>query len=304
MPIGSARLVIPLLLALLSDLPADDAATKAPADAPPATSTHVQSAAALAFRDKAIQVTFPSEGLELTGWVYKPEGDGPFPAVIWNHGSESDPKLHPELGMFYTSHGYAVFFPVRRGHGRSSGKYITAAWDEYKQTTTDEDAVRRKIIALQRECNQDVVNALAWWKQQPYVDSSRLVVTGVSYGGIQTLLTSEKDLGVRAYVPFAPGAMSWGNPEVRKMEIDAVKNAKAPLFLIQAANDYSTGPSETLAPLLREKAGLNRSKLYPAFGTTPQEGHGGFGGWEEGIAIWGPDVLTFLAEAGAPPNAR
>jgi hypothetical protein len=92
--------------------------------------------------------------------------------------------------------------------------------------------------------------------------------------------------------------MSWANPKLQKREKEAVRNASIPLFLIQASNDYSTGPSEVLGPIIRAKGGLNRATLYPAFGTTHQQGHGGFACWEEGIAIWGNDVLKFLDAAG------
>ena len=37
------------------------------------------------------QVTFKSGQLTLAGVVYKPDGPGPFPTVIWNHGSEKTP---------------------------------------------------------------------------------------------------------------------------------------------------------------------------------------------------------------------
>ena len=135
--------------------------------------------------------------------------------------------------------------------------------------------------------------------------ATRIAVSGCSYGGIQTLITAEKGLGVRAFVPFAPGAMSWANPALREREIETVRNAKAPLFLLQAENDYGIGPSEVLGPLIRSKGGLNRAKLYPPFGTTPQEGHGGFACYEGGIAVWGQDVLDFLEAAGmGKPNAR
>src|SRR4051794_15159355 len=67
---------------------------------------HQQSAEVIAFRKTAIPVSFPSNGLSLRGWLYKPQGDGPLPAVIWNHGSERDPIAHPELGRFYASHGF------------------------------------------------------------------------------------------------------------------------------------------------------------------------------------------------------
>ena len=59
---------------------------------------HEQSDAAKEFRKTAIDVTYPSNGMTLHGWLYRPAGDGPFPAIIWNHGSEKDPKAqHDEI---------------------------------------------------------------------------------------------------------------------------------------------------------------------------------------------------------------
>ena len=64
--------------------------------------------------------------------------------------------------------------------------------------------MRQKLVELHDQYNEDVVAAISWLKEQPYVDPQRLIVSGVSYGGIQTLLTAEKGLGVRAFVSFAP----------------------------------------------------------------------------------------------------
>src|SRR5262245_35762083 len=33
------------------------------------------------------EVTFPSDGLTLVGYLFKPLGPGKFPALVWNHGS-------------------------------------------------------------------------------------------------------------------------------------------------------------------------------------------------------------------------
>src|SRR5262249_10076050 len=84
-----------------------------------------RSAAAIrAMRDSACRVSFEAEGRILMGWIYRPPGNGPFPAVLWNHGSEKNPVRHPELAQFYVSHGYVFFLPVRHGHGESPGEYI------------------------------------------------------------------------------------------------------------------------------------------------------------------------------------
>jgi carboxymethylenebutenolidase len=273
------------------------------ADATGGSPPNAQSAAAREFRKTAIPVVFPCHGLALCGWIYKPPGEGPFPAVIWNHGSEKNPVRHPELGRFYTQHGYVLFVPVREGHGKSPGQYVGDALAEYaaslKGMAGDHtDILWKKAVELHEFYNRDVVAAVAWLAAQPFVDRMRMAVTGVSYGGIQTLLAAEKGLRVRAFVPFAPGAMSWGNQELQAREMLAVRRAAAPLFLLQAQNDYSVGPSEVLGPIIRGKGGLNRAKLYPPFGVSHEQGHAGFACSEQGIAIWGQDVLDFLRRTG------
>jgi len=142
-----------------------------------------------------------------------------------------------------------------------------------------------------------VVAALAWLKEQPFVDSNRVVVSGCSYGGIQTLITAEKGLGVKAFIPFAPGAMSFANVALRERMEQCVKNCQTPMLLLQAQNDYSTGPSEILAPLLKSKGSPSHSTIYPAFGHTNQHGHGAFACWSLGTEQWGAEVLEFIAAA-------
>ena len=119
-------------------------------------------------------------------------------------------------------------------------------------------------------------------------------MSGVSFGGIQTLLAAEKNLGVRAYVAFAPGAMSWRwvtGLDARLEE--AAQRAHAPVLIVQAQNDFNLAPSQVLGPIL-ERAGKGRAVLFPAFGKTEQEGHGAFACRAEATAIWGPTVLAFF----------
>jgi dienelactone hydrolase len=263
---------------------------------------HKQSPEVKAFRKTAINVTFPGNGLTLNGWLYKPAGGGPFPAVIWNHGSERNPIAHPELGLFYTRHGYALFLPVRHGHVPSPGDYIEDVINRYAAEGHRPDQVEDFIVRQHELYNADVVAAIQWLKKQSFVDTDRIVVSGCSYGGIQTLLTAEKGLGLRAAISFAPGAMSWSNRKLQQREIQAVRNAKVPVLLLQAANDYSLGPSNVLGPIIKSKGAPNNAIIYPAFGTSRQEGHAGFASWQEGTAIWGDAVLTFMTGAGAGPE--
>ena len=262
-----------LATSLLAAQPAPQPAAKpAPAQGVPVKQRTELSAELREFRKTAIPVQFPSNGLTLHGWIYKPQGTGPFPAVVWNHGSEQEPTAHPDLGKFYTSHGFVLFLPVRHGHRPSPGEYIQDVVDRYQSQALDRTSFQRKVVELQDVYNEDVVAAITWIKEQPFVDKKHIVVTGCSYGGIQTLLTAEQNLGVSVFVSFAPAAMSWANVELQKRLLTAVRAAKAPVFLLQAENDYNLGPSEVLGPVIRARSFLNRAKVYPAFGTTHQEG--------------------------------
>lgn len=241
------------------------------------------------------EVAFESGGMTLKGFIYKPSGTGPFPAILWNHGSERQPGWQPELAAFYNSKGFVFFIPHRHGHGRSPGEYIADRQRKFEEAhKNDRMAVWKEQVRLLEEYNPDVVAAVAWLKAQPYVDKNGIVMSGCSYGGIQTLLSGEKALGVRAFIPFAPAAMSWANVELRKRLLRSVNDAKAPLFLLQAQNDYSTGPAEVLGAAIRKRGAPNGSKLYPAFGTTHQQGHGAFACWDLGTRIWGDDVMAFI----------
>lgn len=254
-------------------------------------------------------VEFPGpNNTTLRGYIYKPAGEGRHKAIIWNHGSEPHPKKEEDLGRFYAGNGYVFFLPHRSGQGLSSdqGEYIGN-----KQKLCDEKPDPRKCrVDLHDVANHDVVAAVAWLKTRPFVDPSKIVMSGCSYGGIQTLLAAEKGLGIRAFVPFAPGAMSWANTELRDRLKEAIKNASgpnltghqisnpsAPIFLIQAQGDFSLGPYEVLGDILKHRGGLNGAKLYPKFGESHMDAHGVFATKLAGIKVWRNDVLHFFDQA-------
>jgi len=241
------------------------------------------------------EVTFPSDGRQLHGFLWKPGGTGPFRAILWNHGSEKRPGSQPALANFYTAHSYVFFIPHRRGQGRSPGDYIE---DQVAQAPPRERAQR--MVELQQAEVDDVIAALNYLKSRPFVDPARIAISGCSYGGIQTLLVGERDVGVKALVPFAPGAMSWDQNQVLQSRlVRAVDLARAPVLLIQAQNDYSLSPSHVLSKEANKKHKDFQSKIYPAFGSSHQDGHGRF--CSSATDVWGADVLAFLeAQMKAP----
>jgi carboxymethylenebutenolidase len=245
---------------------------------------------------KPEEVVFLSAGRELHGFLWKPDGPGPFPAILWNHGSEKLPGSQPFLAKFYTEHSYVFFVPHRRGQGRSPGEYIQ---ELIAQAPPSERA--RRMVELQQAEVEDVIAALDYLKSQPFVDSSRIAISGCSYGGIQTLLAGERDLGVKALIPFAPGAMSWDqNAPLQDRLERAVTLAKAPIFLIQAENDYNLAPSKALSKEANKKKKDFQSKIYPPFGNSHQDGHWGF--CSTATDVWGNDVLNYLNSQMNPPH--
>ena len=172
---------------------------------------------------RAEEVIFPSGKLELHGFLWKPEGEGPFSAILWNHGSEKLPGSQPALAAFYTQHNYVFFVPHRRGQGRSPGDYIQ---DLVSQAPPQERG--KRMVQLQEAEVEDVVSALKFLKSKSFVDPARIAISGCSYGGIQTLLIGERSLDIKALLPFAPGAMSWEHaPPLQDRLKHALDQAKA-----------------------------------------------------------------------------
>lgn len=241
------------------------------------------------------KLSFEAVDFNCTDFFGSPRAAVRFGQSVWNHGSEKLPGSQPALAKFYTAHSYVFFVPHRRGQGRSPGDYIQ---DQVAQAPPRERA--QLMVELQQAEVDDVIAALNYLKSRPFVDPARIAISGCSFGGIQTLLAGERDLSVRALVPFAPGAMSWDqNQPLQELLIHAVDLAKAPVFLIQAENDYSLSPSRVLSKEANKKHKDFQSKVYPAFGSGHHEGHWGF--CSSATDVWGADVLAFLeAQMKAP----
>ncbi len=242
-------------------------------------------------------VTFRGDAGTLHGHLHRPPGPGPFPAVLWSHGSEPDPGAREDLAAFYTGAGHVLFVPHRRGHGDSAGEHFAAPLLESARVRSRE----RVVAALIERWESDLLDTLAaaaWLAARPEVDAERVALSGVSQGGVQTLLAAEAGAGACAHVPFAPAAVGWeGNPEIQERLRRAAAGVRAPVLLVQAANDHSLGPSDVLGPLLAAD-GRGGARLYPAYGDTADAGHGDFAC--RGFDVWGADVLAFLAGSAQP----
>jgi len=113
-------------------------------------------------------------GHDLQGWILKPPGFNPeekYPAILEIHGGPMLQYGHAFMHEFYflAAQGYVVFYTNPRG-GRGYGEAHTQAIDNNWGTA-------------------DYADLMAWTdlvQQKPYIDETRLGVTGGSYGGYMT----------------------------------------------------------------------------------------------------------------------
>jgi dienelactone hydrolase len=125
--------------------------------------------------------------------VFKPSGEGPFPVLMFNHrstGRGDKPAFftrtftHHPIARFFTERGWLVAFPQRRGRGKSDGVYDEGF-----------DADRSGYSCMPALSLQGMERALAdldavveYLKQRSDVDSKRIVIGGVSRGGILAIV--------------------------------------------------------------------------------------------------------------------
>ncbi len=241
-------------------------------------------------------VTFPSGEITLHGVLYKPEGTGPFPAVIYNHGSAPgmmSKEAFAALGPVFASHGWVFFGPYRRGQGlsASAGPYIGDQIAAAEKAGGVSAAAATMVRLLETDHLDDQFAALAWLRKQSFVQPSRIAVAGNSFGGIETVLGVERG-GYCAGIDSAGGAQSWAQaPGLQSLMTRAVRNAKAPIFFFQAANDFDLSPSKTLSAEMNEVSKAHKLKIYPRYGDSPRDGHS-FGYF--GSDVWAEDVFGFL----------
>lgn len=236
-------------------------------------------------------VLFRNSDLELRGFLYRPPGPGPFPAVVYNHGSEKNLAYIDRLAVPFVERGYVFFAPNRRGHGRSPGPYIL---DELNRLRGAEWS--QALVRLHEEQLSDQLAGVAFLKSLPFVDAGRLAVFGWSFGGIQTMLAVEHpEVGYKAAVNCAGAAQTWAaSPDLQARLTQAARNAAVPVFFIQVQNDYSLAALEALSEEMRRAGKPFQARVFPPFGTSNQDGHNFCA---QGHQIWGPEVFAFLDAA-------
>ena len=228
-------------------------------------------------------IRYPSFDREIPAFIYRPAGvEGRMPVLLSIHGGpeaqERPQYMYSGFYQYLTSRGIGIMATNIRGssgYGKTYQKLIHRDWggDELK----------------------DLEHAVLWLREQDWVDPERIAVYGGSFGGFATLSCVSRlpdywacavDLvGPSNLVTFAKAVpptwkrmmAKWvGDPEteadflMERSPITYVDQIRAPLFVIQGANDPRVvkAESDQIVERLRERGVEVRYDVYK------DEGHG------------------------------
>ena len=251
-----------------------------------------------------VPVTVDGETVKLAVITYKPAGNGPFPTLIFHHGSTgmgTDPTLFARpydpavLAEWFKARGWAVILPSRRGRGGSEGVYDEGfAIDRTRGYTCDPTLSLPGADRALRDIDAVTPLLLA----QPFVDRGRFVVGGQSRGGILTVAWAGLHPELpRAAINFVGGWMAEGCPTANQINPPLFKRGAAypqPMLWLYGDRDryYSLAHSRSNFVAFQAAGGKGSFREF-----TPPDGVNGHF-IAAFPALWSDAVAGYLAERG------
>ena len=151
--------------------------------------------------------------IQLELLVRRPDGPGPFPTVVFNHGSTGrgdTPESFrrswwsPAASAYFVERGWMVVFPQRRGRGASDGRY-----DEGFETDRSRYSClpALSLPGVERAI-EDLDAVMSHLRSRRDVLQSRILLAGQSRGGILSIAyAGERPDAVVGVVNFVGGWM-------------------------------------------------------------------------------------------------
>lgn len=236
--------------------------------------------------------------ITLEATLYKPDGQGPFPLVVFNHGKiEGDPRAQSRsrplsFAREFVRRGYVVVAPNREGFADSGGTYRQEGCDVEKNGIAQAD---------------DVKATIAFMATRSYVDTSRIVVAGTSHGGLTTIAYGKDAApGVRGLINFSGGlrqdaCTGWQDNLTHAFE-QYGETVHVPSLWIYGDNDsvWSRHLTQRMYAGYVEHGAPAR---MVDFGDYKNDAHRLVVD-RDGVRIWWPSVEAFLERIGMPTRVQ
>lgn len=197
-------------------------------------------------------------GFFVTGNLYRPVGDGPFPAILSAHGHwtygrlENTPVMSgPGRAINLARQGFVVF------------TYDMVGYNDSQQVPHTFSGPREYLWGLSLSGLQlwNSIRSLDFLESLPYVRKDAIGMTGESGGGTQTFLTAAVDprIAVAAPVNMISLHMQGGclceNPPGLRLDTTNVEIAATiaprPLLMVSATGDWTAETLELEYPAVR-----------------------------------------------------
>ena len=199
-------------------------------------------------------IDVPGSGGIIRAMLYRPEGKGPFPAVVALHGcsglthkTDGVAGRYSDWAQVLVNAGFVVLYPDSYG-SRGLGAQCT---------------VRNRRIRTERERVEDANAARHWLQAQSYVQADRISLLGWSNGGISVLWAVRRHgtaqgekADFRSAVAFYPGCGRLDN---------TAWSARIPtLILIGSLDDWASARGcEQMVAGARGRSARTSIMVYP-----------------------------------------
>ena len=178
----------------------------------------------------AENVDIPDGAVTLHATLYRPDGPGPFPAIVALHdcgGLDRPPRRAPHSftangQSCLVADGFVVLFPDSFG-SRGLGSQCR---------------VRRPKVGSSSERVADARAARRWLQAQPYVPPDHISLLGWSSGGIAALWTVRPECAYRTTAAPTSARRSRFYPGCRRLRETAWSARIPTLILIGSADDW------------------------------------------------------------------
>lgn len=211
--------------------------------------------------------------VELEVVLYSPPGMGPFPTVMFNHGSTgngSDPSLFTitftseSVARFFAERGWLTAFPQRRGRGASGGLY-DEGFTPNRSGYSCEQAI---ALAGATRALADLDAAVDWLRARAEVDATRMLAAGFLRGGILAVAhVARRPEVYRGAVNFVGGWLGEGCGDfafVNRTLFEQGAAFQGPSIWLYAENDsfYSLAHSQANFDAFVAAGGTGQFRTY------------------------------------------